>query len=413
MDRPDDLDVGGWLVKHRADLDRAEAEWLERLAEFDRDGLWALDGHFSCATWLVWRADMARSTAFEKLRIAHELTRRPVIADAFRQGRLSYSAVRAITRMDRPDPEVDKALVDLAQSGQTTILDIERVVRSYMLYADQERPPAEDPQRVRDVRIRRGDDGTGQIVITLSDIEIEEFAAALQAFIDLRYRSEPVHESSAEDPDASADPGAVDESSAEDPGAFDEAPIEQASRAARKADAFMDLINAGLAGADQGHAVGDDRYMVHLVTRDGGQSLSLLNGTPVHPSDAARINCDCSTVNHFVRDTGEPLNLGRKTREWTTAQRRSINVRDGGHCRFPGCQFTHYDIHHLQSWEAGGSTDVTNGVCECRRHHRMLHAGYRVEGDPYGELRFYRPDGTYVGATYPASARALSAVGVR
>jgi len=139
----------------------------------------------------------------------------------------------------------------------------------------------------------------------------------------------------------------------------------------------------------------------------------LLNGTPVHPSDAARINCDCSTVNHFVRDSGEPLSLGRKTREWTTAQRRSINVRDGGHCRFPGCQFTHYDIHHLQSWEAGGATDVANGVCECRRHHRMLHAGYRVEGDPYGELRFYRPDGTYVGATYPASARALSAVGVR
>ncbi|HUE60160.1 MAG TPA: DUF222 domain-containing protein, partial [Acidimicrobiales bacterium] len=190
MDGPDDLDVGGWLVRHRADLDRAEAEWLERLAEFDRDGLWALDGHFSCATWLVWRTDMARSTAFEKLRIAHELTRRPVIADAFRQGRLSYSAVRAITRMDRPDQQVDEALVDLAQSGQTTILDIERVVRSYMLYADQERPPAEDPQRVRDVRIRRGDDGTGQIAITLSDIEIEEFAAALQAFIDLRYRSE-------------------------------------------------------------------------------------------------------------------------------------------------------------------------------------------------------------------------------
>jgi hypothetical protein len=24
-------------------------------------------------------------------------------------------------------------------------------------------------------------------------------------------------------------------------------------------------------------------------------------------------------------------------------------VRDGGHCRFPGCQFSHYDIHHMQS----------------------------------------------------------------
>ena len=408
MDEPDDLDVGNWLVEHRADIDRAEAQWLERLAEFDRDGLWALDGHFCCATWLVWRTKMARSTAFEKLRVAHELARRPIVAEAFRQGRLSYSAVRAITRIDRPDPEVDEALVDLAESGQSTILDLERVVRSYLLYADQDRPPTEDPQPVRDVKIRRGDRGTGQVVITLSDTEIEEFAAALQAFIDLRYRPAPVDESSAEDSAGPAGQEAVDESSAEDPFITSEAPLDEASRPARKADAFMDLINAGLAAADGGHAAGDDRYMVHLVSKDGGRSYGFLNGTPVHPTDAAMINCDCSCVRHLFDGCGEPLSLGRKTREWSTAQRRAISVRDGGHCRFPGCNFSHYDIHHMRSWDSAGPTDVANGVCECRRHHRMLHGGYRVEGDPKGELRFYRPDGTYVGSTYPAAARVLA-----
>lgn len=63
--------------------------WLERLAQFDRDQLWALDGHLGCANWLVWRTNMARSTAFEKLRVAHELARRPVIAQAFHCGELS------------------------------------------------------------------------------------------------------------------------------------------------------------------------------------------------------------------------------------------------------------------------------------------------------------------------------------
>ena len=92
------MDVGQWLIDHRAEADRAEAVWLERLAEFDREGWWALDGHLSCATWLVWRTNMARSTAFEKLRVAHELARRPIVAEAFRTGGLSYSAVRAITR---------------------------------------------------------------------------------------------------------------------------------------------------------------------------------------------------------------------------------------------------------------------------------------------------------------------------
>jgi hypothetical protein len=385
MDLADDRDAGAWLVEHRAELDRSEAEWLERLAAFDRDSLWALDGHFCCATWLVWRTGMARSTAFEKLRVAHELARRPVIAEAFRDGRLSYSAARAVTRMERPTAEVDEALVELATSDRATILDIERVVRSYTMYADQEREPAGDPQPGRDVKIRRGEHGTGQVVITLSDLEVEEFAAALQAFIDLRYR-----------------PQAVDESSAED---CEEAPMEEASRPARMADAVMDLVNAGLSGVDGGRARGDDRYMVHLVTRDGGDSFTFPNGTPAHPTASTMVTCDCSTVNHRVSERGEPLNLGRKARAWSTTQRRAISIRDGGHCRFPGCQFTHYDIHHMHSWEAGGATDIANGICECRRHHRMLHAGYQVQGDPNGRLRFYRPDGSYLASSYPAEAR--------
>ena len=416
MGASDLVDVGGWLVEHRAALDEGEAEWLDRLAEFDRDGLWALDGHFCCANWLVGRTNMARSTAFEKLRVAHELTRRPVIAEAFRLGQLSYSAVRAVTRMDRPAPEVDEALVELAQSG-ASILDLETVVRSYGLYADQDRPPAEDPLPHRDVRIRRGQHGTAQVVVTLSDLEAEEFAAALQAFIDLRYRPAAGDESSAEDSDRSTDdPRAGDESSREDsdratddprPGdeslaedsSNDEAPVEEASRASRKADAFIDLVHAALHTADGGHAAGDDRYMVHIVTQQDGDIFSYLDGTPVHPADAATVGCDCSTVTHTTGDGGEPLNLGRKTREWSTAQRRAISVRDGGHCRFPGCQHRYYDIHHMRPWEAGGFTDIANGFCQCRRHHRLLHAGYYVEGDPNGELRFYRPDGTYIGRT--------------
>lgn len=305
-------DPGQWLVEHRADLDRGEAQWLERLAEFDREGLWSLDGHVCCATWLVWRTNMARSTAFEKLRVAHEL------------------------------------------------------------------------------------------------------AAALQAFIDLRYRQRPVHESPTADPAEDGDDSpAVDQSPAEDSvegGPGQEAPLEEAGRSARKADALMDMLHTALAAADSGQAAGDDRYMVHLVTRDSGRSFGLLDGTPLHPADAGCVACDCATVTHTVGNDGELLNLGRKTREWNTAQRRAVSVRDGGQCRFPGCSYRYYDVHHMVPWDDGGPTDVANGCCQCRRHHRMLHAGYRIEGDPHGELSFYRPDGTYLGSTYPAAARTLAGV---
>ena len=371
------MDEGRWLVENRMEMDRAEAAWLEKLAEFDRDGLWALDGHLSCATWLTWRMNMARSTAFEKLRVAHELDRRPIIAEAFREGRLSYSAVRAITRMDRPDPDVDRALVEVA-SGEASILDVERLVRSYQLYADQERPPAEEVDRMRQVRIRRGDDGTGQVVVTLSDLEVEEFAATFQAFLDLRFREQPVDESSAGDGEQSGE--------------------------SKRADAFMDLVRTALEHADGGRAAGDDRYLVHVVRRESGQLLTLPDGTPLDSLTTSMIDCDASTVRHTVSDAGEPLHLGRKTREWSTAQRRAIRVRDGGHCRFVGCWFTHNDIHHILPWEDGGLTDIDNGISACPRHHHKLHAGFSVSGNPNGELRFYRPDGSYIGSTYPVDS---------
>ena len=429
-------DVGQWLVAHRLDIDNAEAEWLENLSQFDREQLWALDGQFSCCSWLMWRTQMARSTAFEKLRVAHEMFRRPIIAEAFRKGTLSYSAVRIITRMERPSADVDQALVDLAASDKANVADIEKVVRSYELYSNQERPPADRSLHTRGVRIRRSCDGkgVGQVTITVSDLEIEEFAVALQAFIDLRYRpagpapagagpasagpaSElPVDESpqvdtpapewpeSPEWPDGPVDESPqvdtdtnTDSSAGAEPG---EAPLEEAGRAGRMADAFMDLVSAGLGAADGGHVVGADRYLVHFVTRDGGETVTLTDGTPVVPEDAGAVDCDSSRVSHNVDEHGELLSLGRKTRNWSTAQRRAIRVRDAGRCRFPGCQYTYVDIHHVQPWDQGGDTDVANGCYQCRRHHRMIHAGYRMEGDPNGELRFYRPGGSYIGSTY-------------
>lgn len=377
------MDEARWLVEHRHEMDRAEALWLERLAEFDRDGLWAADGALSCAAWLVWRMNMARSTAFEKLRVAHELARRPVVSEAFKQGRLSYSAVRVITRIDRPDPDVDRALVELA-GAEASLVDLERVVRSYQLYAGQERPPADEIDRMRQVRIRRTGDGTGQVLVTLNDLELEEFAATFQAFLDIRFRDQPVDESPGGDSDQ--------------------------TRESKRADAFMDLVQTALEHADGGRAAGDDRYLVHLVRREGSPLVTLPDGSPIEPATGAMTGCDASTVIHAITEEGEPLHLGRKTREWSTAQRRAIKVRDGGHCRFPGCWFTHTDIHHLEFWESGGLTDVDNGMSGCRRHHLLLHAGFTVTGDPNAELRLFRPDGTYLGSTYPAAAGAVARV---
>src|SRR3954469_3433570 len=107
--------LGKSLVEGRRRLDMGEAEWLAWLVEFDRSGQWALDGHLSCVCWLVDHCGLRRTTAKEKLRVGHELARRPVVAEAFASGELSYSKIRAITRVTLRDQQTDQVLVDTAK----------------------------------------------------------------------------------------------------------------------------------------------------------------------------------------------------------------------------------------------------------------------------------------------------------
>jgi hypothetical protein len=136
--RPTD-DVADWLVEHRWAMDRGELGWLEALADFDQGQGWVADGQFNCVGWLMWRTQMARATAYEKLRIAHELRRRALVRDAFAAGHLSYSAVRVLTRLVGPIPDVDAALIDLAQAG--TIM----AARIYQRYWDRIGPHRPSP----------------------------------------------------------------------------------------------------------------------------------------------------------------------------------------------------------------------------------------------------------------------------
>ncbi len=183
------LDIGERLVARRGLMDRGESGWLGLLADFDDHQLWSLDGQTTCVAWLCWRLKMGRATAFEKLRVAHELRRRPVLAAAFESGAVGYSAVRAITRLDGPDPAVDEALVAVAISG--TVDDLERAVRHYQLCADQDRPPGDLREERRGLRVRWHRDGTATIEITCDELECQELLAALGPLTDRRSPTGP------------------------------------------------------------------------------------------------------------------------------------------------------------------------------------------------------------------------------
>ena len=67
------------------------------MREFDRQYGW--EGFRSCAHWLNWRTGLDLGAAREKLRVAAALADLNHISAAMACGRLSYSTVRALTRV--------------------------------------------------------------------------------------------------------------------------------------------------------------------------------------------------------------------------------------------------------------------------------------------------------------------------
>ena len=221
----DTAELARELVDLSSRLAAMEARWLALLAEFDRREGWRTDGHLSCVDWLVWRCGMGRRTAYDKVRVAPELDRRSAVRQRFAVGRLSYSKVRAITRITNADEETDEWLLKLAESGTTA--DLERVARRFEQLAAQDRGVDDYLRRYdrRGVRASRTYDGMMVIEHVLPVEEGEEYLALLHA---------------------------VDECSAE-----------QSSTTQRRADAVMDLARAGRASFDRPAHV--DRYTVHVV----------------------------------------------------------------------------------------------------------------------------------------------------
>ena len=93
----DELDaaIGRLVVQMNADSYRM----LVLVRELDDRFGWKKWTFKNCAEWLAWRSSISLSAAREKVRAAHALRTLPAISAAFAEGRLSYSKVRALTRV--------------------------------------------------------------------------------------------------------------------------------------------------------------------------------------------------------------------------------------------------------------------------------------------------------------------------
>src|SRR5687768_8654253 len=117
-------DLEAEITELTGHLNAAQYRWLILVAEFDRRKGWSDGACHSCAHWLNFKCGMALGAAREKLRVAHALQRLPQVSAAMARGELSYSKVRAITRVAGPGTEA--YLLSIALHG--TAHHVERVV---------------------------------------------------------------------------------------------------------------------------------------------------------------------------------------------------------------------------------------------------------------------------------------------
>ncbi|MET1089673.1 MAG: DUF222 domain-containing protein, partial [Arthrobacter sp.] len=71
---------------------------------------------------------------------------------------------------------------------------------------------------------------------------------------------------------------------------------------------------------------------------------------------------------------GAPLEIGRTNYRVTKVMKKALQLRDGK-CTFPGCnnRSLDNDTDHLQAWQHGGTTGISNLAQLCPKHHRLKH----------------------------------------
>jgi hypothetical protein len=393
-------------------INAANYRFIKMIAEFNRRLAWAGPGIRSCAYWLNWKCGINMGAAREKVRVALALDALPESNAAFEKGELSFSKVRAMTRVATLENE--SYLLQIAQYG--TAQHVEKLVGAYYKVSRCEDFPGayeasvigerdesvvtreSDVDKRRDqalyesrmVSYVQDDEGMWIIKAKLPAEQGSLLVKLLQELGDRMVAPEVEFEKSDGDISADASLKSTENVSAETFSDYkkDDEPkeelleTERLTFTQRRADALVAIAENFLATADDGDfstLKGHERCQLvlhvhhgHGVAGSGPQDN--LDGRWLLPDAARRLACDAGLLLVEQDALGNVLNIGRRTRTILPAMSRALAIRDGGCCQFPGCCASRYvQGHHIIHWADGGETKLDNLVTLCHYHHSELH----------------------------------------
>jgi len=387
----------------------------------------------TCAEWLSFHTSLSLVTARTHVRIARQLAYLPIVDEAFSRGELSYTKVRLLCSVLKPevtDPKHERRLVE--QAKNFTAEQLRRVLgcaRNVL-----EGGPEAAAERERRTYLKVEQLGGGMTVIQCflpSDVAARVVGVVECAMEDLvkkpRDTVDELVETLGELTQQSAE---LSVATTESEGQGGEVQVDREA----EADVEAGVVSGSAAdptGSNGPRGVGDpagslrepglrpsvgmvdgfvavfEHYAQHRSCAQPAKpgevlltvSADTLTGTMANrchlsPALVHQWTCDAVVQPVLTDAKGEVLDVGRRHRVVPPRLRRALGLRDGEACQFPGCGARAFlEAHHLEPWLAGGETKIDNLALVCRRHHRFLHqAKFTVELTAEG-LVFRDPSG--------------------
>lgn len=382
---------------------RIETALVARVAEADRRGVWADDGHRSARNWVQALTNCSSTEATARVRVASMMRELPDEAAPEYLRHLGVGQVREMGRLhDHPrcgEQFADAVLLLMDHAVELPYHDFIKVCRRWEQLADADGAHrrsdyAHDGRDARfdvlDAELHlRAHGGHGQGA-TIRDI--------FQHFLDAEFVADWDACRAAHGNDALPD-------------------LCRRTPAQRRFDALHAVFVAAAGGGASGRVgvqvdviIDQHTFEAGLVALASGKSVAeqlegisgaclvgrrceLRDGTPIDPLDAAA----AALVGHVRRvvidGKGVVIDVGRKRRLFTGLARFAA-LFDRDRCLWPGCNQYARQVDHLTPHSQNGATDQHNGGPMCGRHNRWRTRGYTPLRGRDGTWTVRRPDGT-------------------
>src|SRR6266851_8291560 len=311
------------------------------------------EGSISPIDWIRHNCRMGAGHAADRVNVGEQLASLPKSTQAMADGEIGFAHLSLIARTanavatSKPDQPFDESLL-LEAARESSVGRLWHFCQHVRHAADPEGVAAEqaDAVRFRRLNLNTYEDGSLGLDGWLDAVAGATVRSALEPLARLG-------------------------------GSEDDRTREQ-----RQADALVELASHGL---DAGVLPRRGGQRPHVQITTSLETLRGLSGSPagemeftlpISAETVQRLACDSAITRVVLGSESVVIDVGRAKRVVAGTTRRAVDARDG-HCQWPRCDRppSWSAAHHVVHWTRGGTTNLSNLVLLCHRHHWLAHEG--------------------------------------